>query len=235
MRMKKLSKSAAYSRARFEDKEGQVAERKAQYLEFKAALEQAQIDIQNTSIRAPYDAVIIEKHVEVGSYVNVGAKVVTLSNDNSVEVEVDIPNYRLLNLQIGTRARIITDSDKAYGATVRAIIPNENTRTRTRPIRLKPNFGEEISNFADNQSVTVELPLTSGNKVLTVNKDAVLRRANGNIVFIVTGNNAKMKSVKLGRGIGNKYQVVDGLKAGDMVVVRGNERLGVGGRVKIVK
>ncbi len=235
VRMKKLSKSAAYSRARFEDQEGLVAERKAQYLEFRAALEQAQIDIQNTSIRAPYDAVVIEKHVEVGGYVNVGAKVLTLSNDKSVEVEVDIPSYRLVNLQLGTRAKIITGSGKTYGATVRAIIPNENTRTRTRPVRLEANFGSESSKYADNESVTVELPLTSGNKVLTVNKDAVLRRANGTIVFIVSGNNAKMKSVQLGRGIGNKYQVVDGLKAGDMVVVRGNERLGAGGRVKIIK
>ena len=44
-----------------------------------------------------------------------------------------------------------------------------------------------------------------------------------------------MKSVQLGRGIGNKYQVINGLKAGDMVVVRGNERLGAGGRVRIAE
>jgi len=235
MRMKKLSRSAAYSRARFEDQEGMVAERRAQYQEFKAALEQAQIDIQNTSIKAPYDGIVVEKHVEVGGYVNVGAKVLTLSNDKSVEVEVDIPSYRLDNLELGTKAKVITDSGKDYNATVRAIIPNENTRTRTRPIRLNADFGDDAFRFADNQSVTVELPLTSGNEVLTVNKDAVLRRANGNIVFVVIGNNANMKSVQLGRGIGNKYQVINGLKAGDMVVVRGNERLGAGGRVRIAK
>ena len=234
-RMKKLSKSAAYSRARFEDQEGLVAERRAQYLEFRAALEQAQIDIRNSSIKAPYDSVIVEKHIEVGGYVNVGARVVTLSNDKSVEVEADIPSFRLLNLRLGTKAKIISDSGKKYDAKVRAIIPNENVRTRTRPIRLTVAFGEEASNFADNQSVKVELPLTNENKVLTVNKDAVLRRANGNIVFVVKGTNAMMRSVRLGRGIGNKYQVIKGLKAGDKVVIRGNERLGAGGKIKIAK
>jgi RND family efflux transporter MFP subunit len=212
-----------------------VAERKAQYLEFKAALEQAQIDIRNSSIKAPYDSVIIEKHIEVGGYVNVGARVVTLSNDKSVEVEADIPSFRLLNLGLGTKAKVITDSGKKYNAQVRAIIPNENVRTRTRPIRLTADFGEDASNFADNQSVRVELPLTNENKVLTVNKDAVLRRANGNIVFVVKGTNAMMRSVRLGRGIGNKYQVINGLKAGDKVVVRGNERLGAGGKIRIAK
>ena len=234
-RMKKLSKSAAYSRARFEDQEGLVAERRAHYLEFKAALEQAQIDIQNSSIKAPYDSVIIEKHIEVGGYVNVGARVVTLSNDKSLEVEADIPSFRLLNLQLGTKAKIVTDSGKLYDAQVRAIIPNENVRTRTRPIRLTADFGSDASNFSDNQSVKVELPLTNENKVLTVNKDAVLRRANGNIVFVVQGTNAMMRSVRLGRGIGNKYQVINGLKAGDKVVIRGNERLGAGGKIKIAK
>jgi RND family efflux transporter MFP subunit len=234
-RMKKLSKSAVYSRARFEDQEGLVAERKAQYMEFKAALDQAQIDIQNSSIRAPYDSVIIEKHVEVGGYVNVGARVVTLSNNKLVEVEADIPSFRLLNLKLGTPAKIITDAGTEYKAQVRAIIPNENVRTRTRPIRLTAAFGEEASKFADNQSVMVELPVTNQTKVLTVNKDAVLRRANGNIVFIVNGTNAMMRSVRLGRGIGNKYQVISGLKAGDKVVTRGNERLGAGGQIKIAK
>jgi multidrug efflux pump subunit AcrA (membrane-fusion protein) len=41
--------------------------------------------------------------------------------------------------------------------------------------------------------------------------------------------------VRLGRGIGNKFHVLKGLKAGDLVVVRGNERLGAGGRIKLAK
>jgi multidrug efflux pump subunit AcrA (membrane-fusion protein) len=152
-----------------------------------------------------------------------------------VEVEADIPSFRLLNLKLGTAAKITTDAGKEYNAQVRAIIPNENVRTRTRPIRLTAAFGDEAAKFADNQSVMVELPVTNETKVLTVNKDAVLRRANGNIVFVVKGTNAMMRSVRLGRGIGNKYQVINGLKAGDRVVIRGNERLGAGGQIKIAK
>jgi multidrug efflux pump subunit AcrA (membrane-fusion protein) len=83
--------------------------------------------------------------------------------------------------------------------------------------------------------VTVELPLTSGNRILTVHKDAVLKRANGNIVFVVKGTSATMRNVQLGRGVGNKFQVLKGLKPGEKVVIRGNERLGAGGRVKIIE
>jgi len=44
-----------------------------------------------------------------------------------------------------------------------------------------------------------------------------------------------MRNFQLGRGVGNKFQVLKGLKAGEKVAIRGNERLGAGGRVKIVE
>jgi hypothetical protein len=41
--------------------------------------------------------------------------------------------------------------------------------------------------------------------------------------------------VRIGRGVGIKFHVLKGLKAGDKVVINGNERLGAGGSVKIVQ
>ena len=234
-RMGKLSKSAAFSRARFEDQEGQVVERRAQLAEFSAALRKLDVDIANASIKAPYDAMVIEKHVEVGGYVNVGARVVTLLNDKNVEVEVDVPSFRIAGLKLGTVGKVTVENGKSYRALVRSIIPNENIRTRTRPVRLIAEFEGDAVKMAANQSVTVELPLTSGNRILTVHKDAVLKRANGNIVFVVKGTSATMRNVQLGRGVGNKFQVLKGLKPGEKVVIRGNERLGAGGRVKIIE
>ena len=233
-RMKNLSKSAAFSRARFEDQEGIVAERKAQLVEFNAALQRILIDIRDATIRAPYDAVVMSKHVELGAYVSVGAPVVRLINEAALEIEVDVPAFRLDELKPGTAAVIVADNGQKYPGTVKSIIPNDNTRTRTRPVRLVPNFGPDTARFANNQSVTVKLPLSSGARILTVPKDAVVARANGSVVFIVKGNNATMRNVKLGRGIGNKFEILDGLKPGDKVVTRGNERLGVGAPIRIV-
>lgn len=232
-RMRDLSKSAAYSRAKFEDQQGLLAERKAQVAEFKAAMDRVTIDIQDASIKAPYDAIVVAKHVEVGSYVNVGSPVLTLLNDSRLEVEVEVPTFRIANLKLGTPVTVIADGGKRYPAKVRSIIPSDNTRTRTRPMRLEVDFGDDTTALANNQSVTVELPLTTGNQILTVHKDAIVRRANGAVVFVVEGSNANMRTVELGRGVGNKFQVLKGLKAGDKVVIRGNERLGAGGRVRV--
>lgn len=241
-RMKSLLKSAAFSRARFEDLEGlvsektaQVSEKNAQVAEASASLERIDIDIRDTTIRAPFEGIIIQKHVEVGTYVNTGASIVTLINDRLLEIEIDVPSARINSLKTNTLASVILDDGNRISAVVRAIIPREDLRTRTRPVRLRPEVKPTTKPLADNQAVLVELPLTSDQPVLTVSKDAVIRRANGNVVYVVNGATASMRSVRVGRGIGDHFQILSGLKAGEKVVVRGNERLGGGGQVRVVR
>ena len=130
---------------------------------------------------------------------------------------------------------VVLDDSSRIPAVVRSIIPREDLRTRTRPVRLQPEVTATSNQLADNQAVLVELPLIANRPILTVSKDAVIRRANGNIVFVVKDANASMRSVRVGRGIGDRFHVLSGLKAGDKVVIRGNERLGAGGKVRVVK
>ena len=241
-RMKSLLKSAAFSRARFEDLEGLVSEKTAQVLEKNAqvaealaSLERIDIDIRDATIRAPFEGIIIQKHVEVGTYVNTGAPIVTLINDRLLEIEIDVPSARINALKTNTLASVILDDGDRVSAVVRAIIPREDLRTRTRPVRLRPKVKPTTKPLADNQAVLVELSLTSDRPVLTVSKDAVIRRANGNVVYVVKGATASMRSVRIGRGIGDRFQILSGLKAGEKVVVRGNERLGGGGKVRVVR
>ena len=233
-RMEKLKGSSALSQSNFENQEGLVAERQAQLLEQQVAAERVDIDIQDATITAPYSGIVMARHVVEGAYVNPGARVVTLLNDQRLEVEADVPSQRVVGLTPGTDATVVVGDAIRLTASVRAIIPTENVRTRSRPVRLTVAYDSSSMSLASNQSVIVELPLTQGNRILTVHKDAVMRRANGNIVFVVEGDSAKMRFVKLGRGVGDKFQVLEGLEDGEQVVVRGNERLGAGGKVRVV-
>ena len=107
-RIKRLRKSAAYSRARFEELEGQVAERRSQVSEVSAALERIEIDVRDTVIKAPFSGVITQKHVEKGTHVNTGSPIVTLINDNKVEIEVDVPSFRISSISSATLANLFT-------------------------------------------------------------------------------------------------------------------------------
>ena len=236
----KTRSSAAFSRARYEDIEQDVAARRSALIERRAQLQEAEanlqtnrIDLNDTNIIAPFDGVITEKHTEVGTYLKVGDQIVTLLNDSNIEVEAEVPTDQIYGLRAGIAVKVILDDDTVHAAKVRAVIPQENLRTRTRAVRFTPAFGKLKKALATDQSVTVNIPLEA-NVAVTVHKDAIIRRGGNAVVFVVKDNQAIVRQVELGRAIGERFTVVKGVNPGDQVVVRGNERLGGGGPVRIV-
>ncbi len=241
-RLDRLRKSAAFSRARFEDLErdlqarrGALAERRGQLREARTQLRQAELDLADTLIKAPFPGVVTEKHIDIGAYLNVGARVVSILNDTALEVEAEVPADRLGRLAAGAAVALTLDDGSRHDATVRAVVPTENVRTRTRPVRFTPNFGSIGMRLAAGQSVTVLVPIGGGENVATVHKDAVVRNGPSAFVYVVDNARARRVEVRLGEGIGARFVVLDGLKPGQKVVVRGNESLGFGGPVRVLR
>lgn len=239
-RFEELQTSAAFSKARYEDKRLEVARLRTEILEAQAKVERARAvlkladtEIAYTRILAPYDGTITRRQTEVGSYVKEGQAVYTMVSDKDLEVEVDVPASRIGALHPGTVAQFQLGNIKTrYQATVRAIVPQEDLRTRTRTVRLKPRFGSRPAAVAANQSATVYIPLGEGRKVLSVHKDAIVMVQGSPTAYVVVDGRAEARRVKLGESVGERFEVVDGLKQGDLVVTRGNERLRDGERVR---
>lgn len=232
-RIEGLKKSAAFSQARFEDKRAQYITTQSKLAEAEADLKRAKanemlarIGLREADILAPYAGVIAQRNTEVGAYVNIGQAVATLINDQSLELEADVPAERLPALREGTRLEYATVSGKRLPAEVRAIVPDENPSTRTRTVRFV-TIGDPPpeARRAANQSVTLHIPSDKPRTVVTVHKDAVLSRQGNTVVFIVLDGKALIRPVRLGDAVGQRFEVLAGLNPGDLVVVRGNERL----------
>lgn len=238
-RLQSLKKSAAFSQARFDDKsqevamaEGELAEAQAELAREEANLNLAEIALKHTRILAPFPGVVTQRHADAGNYLRVGDKVVTLMNDLDLEIEADVPSVRLEGMGPGIEVAVVLDDNTRHRAVVRAIVPEENPLTRTRPVRFTPRFGETGKPLADNQSATVLVPIAVGRQVVSVHKDAVITRQGKQIVFVVEADAAQMRALRLGEPVGGRYEVLDGVKPGDLVVVRGNERLQSGQKVR---
>ncbi|MBL4721581.1 MAG: HlyD family efflux transporter periplasmic adaptor subunit [Alphaproteobacteria bacterium] len=188
MRLASLRKSAAFSRARYDDKllevaksESEVGETEAAVASARAELRLADIDLYNAKIRAPYNGVVTQKHTSPGAFLNVGDPVVTLLNDELLEIEADIPSDRLTGLSQGREMTARLEDGRQIQVAVRAIVPEENALTRTRPVRfllgsdsLKNATTDSV--VAANQSVTIMLPVGRSRTVLSVHKDAIIPR-----------------------------------------------------------
>jgi RND family efflux transporter MFP subunit len=164
--------------------------------------------------------------------VRVGDPIITLLNDTDLEIEVDVPSIRALDLKPDTNVKANLQNGLSFNAIIRAIIPQENSQTRAVAVRLTAKDGPFKQGIAGNQSVKLKLPIGDNANVVTVHKDAVLIKNGKKIVFVFKKGIANMQTTKLGRAVGNRFEVLAGLQPGDLVVVRGNERLRPGEPIK---
>jgi len=238
-RLENLKKSAAFSQARYEDKLAEVARYDSEVAEAEAAVIRAganltlvELDLERADIRAPYNGVVIALQAAEGAYVNTGASVASVLNDESLEIEADVSADRLGALAPGLVVPIRLDDGRQFTATVRSVIPAENALTRTRPVRFTPNIEQmDQLRLATDQSVSVLLPVGEPRPIVSVHKDAVIARGGGYLVFAVVDGKAEARTVTLGKAVGVRMEVLSGLNAGELVVVRGNERLSPGQEV----
>lgn len=236
-RVEGLRTSPAFSKGIYEDKqqevvmqEGELAKASADLASAEAQLRLAEIALADAEIRAPYAGVVTRRHTEVGAHVDIGDSVVSLVDDHSLEIEADVPAQRIGGLTPGTPVTFELGGTM-LDATVRAAIPEENPLTRTRTVRFVLDLSE-ISDLAANRSVTVLVPAGKPRDVVTVHKDAVLSRRGRREVVVVVDGIAEVRPVRLGEATGNRFEVIEGLVTGDLVVVRGNERLRPGQKVR---
>ncbi len=242
-RMDQLKKSAAFSQARLADKKLEVAsarsaaaQAQAALLSARANLRLAKINLDNADIRAPFGGVVSERLIDVGAYVGVGGPVIGLIDDDHLEIEARVPAARIDGLRGGDKVGFSLEQGgdgkrQKYTATVRAVVPDEDPLTRTRVVRFVSDFGPDAQGLASGQSVVLALPAAKSERVTTVHKDAVLNKRGKNVVFIVESGKANIRQLRLGRAVGNRFVVLSGLTAGDVVIVRGNERLRTGQKV----
>lgn len=231
VRLNRLKQSAAFSKAQLEDKSRQITVAKnrlnaatARLGQYQAKQRSSARDLEDTVIRAPYAGVVSRRLVSPGAYVRQGDPVVAMIDDGALEIEADVPVNQLTALTPGAVLDVVIAGER-YGATVRAVVPEENPLTRTRAVRLVPEFGKGDARLAVAQSATLEVPVGISRDAVTVNKDGVIQRPNGAIVFLVKDQTAAPQPVTLGAAVGGRFEVLGGLEEGDLVVIRGNERL----------
>lgn len=243
-RLEKLRGSAAFPRKQYEDQRHEVVRYTSALSEARSGLQRtdaelaaANIDLDRSRVVAPYGGVVTRRYVSAGAYLRVGDPVVTLVNDADLEIEADVPAERVGGLKPGVKVEVSLDvspgSEQPVDATVRTVIPDENPTTRTRPVRLR--VAGLTGPAAVNQSVTVYVPIGASRQVLSVHKDAVLNRGGKSLVYVVVEDKATIRPVALGEAVGARLEVLSGLGEGDLVVVRGNERLRPGQTVSFKK
>ena len=248
-RLEKLKGTAAFPKAVHEDRRQELVRRRSRVREAAAALtraraqrEMAEIELSRTIVRAPFPGVVTSRKVTRGGYVKAGDPIVTLIDDQHIEIEADVPSDHLAGLAPGVEVGLELGDGGLHTATVRAIVPDENPLTRTRPVRFTPRplstggADRGLGRPAANQSVMVRVPISGSEAVTSVHKDALVSRRGQSLVYVAQGTpeaaRAEARPVRLGEAVGSRFVVLEGLRPGELVVVRGNERITPGQAIR---
>ncbi len=199
-----------------------------------AALRQIEILYRNHFIRAPVDGYVSARYVDKGALSSPMKPVLRISNEKELKVITTVPEREFPLLRKGQKAEIRMDAypAKVFQAAVSLINPTLDPATRTVGIEIHiPNPGLEIRS-----GMFAHIRLFLGRKRgLVVPKEALNKLpGTGNYyVYVVEGDRAHLRNVRIGTRLSNVVELLEGVKAGEDVVTKGAGRLRDGQAVLI--
>tara|TARA_B100000963_G_scaffold128859_1_gene112436 strand:+ start:1802 stop:3208 length:1407 start_codon:yes stop_codon:yes gene_type:complete len=204
-------------------------------------LDELDRDIKSAELLAPISGQLVDLIEGNNRFMRKGERIARIRNQANFEIEAQIPadfipfveqagqvkaerhNVRSLRNAGNNRLQLI----------FRATLPEENTRTGTRTVRFKVAVNLPADLQADNTPVNVFIPTSPPVPVVTVPQDSLIPVSGGHVVFVVVDETVSRRRVSLGGTDGDKVIITDGLAAGDVIVVKGNEGLSDGSKVQI--
>lgn len=238
--------------------EGPRAERKAQSAARRdVAAEQVNLlrdRLEKYTMKAPFDGYVVAEHTEVGAWITQGDIVAEVIEIDPIEVTVNVPELYIAGLQETVAAylekneptpadvRVDALGSTPFAGQIVRIVPQADTRSRTFPVKVQ--LANPIQGAGHllkaGMLAHVTVPIGKARASTLVPKDAlVLGGPSPTICVIQADPKSKQSSVRIvpveiGISLDSLVQVRGDVKAGDQVVVRGNERLRPGQAVNIL-
>ncbi len=203
----------------------QYEQAKLAYYNAQSQYVAAKKEYENTKITAPISGVVTARNVDMGTYVNKNTPVANIVDISKLKVKIGVAEKDVFSLKKGDKVTVTTD-----------VYPGVKFAGSVATISDK---GDQAHNYAVEISLvnSREHPLKSGmfGKVtfvsktseprLVVSRDALLGSIKDPRVFVVENGVVHLKNVTVGGTYDTSLEVISGLKAGDQVVVNGQNNL----------
>lgn len=212
--------------------DAKVAEARAQVAQAKAAADRAAEDLANATIRAPINATVLTRDVELGSPVssilNLGANaslVMTLGDIDRVFVRGRVDEADIGHVRLGqpARIRVETFKDKIFNGKVTQISPMGIEKDNVTNFEVRVSIENPGQELKANMTANAEIVLEEHPNSLILPEAAIVYDAQkhpfADVALPGVKNGRLRKAVKLGVGNGTKIQILEGLQEGDKIVL----------------
>ncbi len=214
----------------------------------KAAVAKMQAVLDQKRVAAPFSGVIGIAKVDIGQYLTPGTVIATLQNTDTMRIDFTVPEQSLPSVELGQTVRVGPNSGNlGFVGKIVGIDPKIDESTRLVSIRAEVENPDQ--KLTPGQFVQVRIELPEEKDVISLSQTVVVTSLYGDYVYVVRpaeqqeATDAKTQTaekllaqqvfVKLGRRYGGLIEITDGLKASDIVITAGQNRLSPGMPVTI--
>ncbi len=233
-RQKRLFLINSVSKKAYENAQFDVGAARKKVARLQAELYTLLDQVKKKTIYAPVSGYVVERHTLKGQWLGKGDPVVTLTVIDPIRVMVPVPERYIPTVKKGESATVTFDAlpEQRFKGVITAVIPRADKASRTFPVRIEiPNPKGTIKAGMLGRAT---MPVGRPHKAILIPKDALVLSGSRKFVYVINDQSAHLVPVKTGPAHGPLIEVRADLKAGQEVVVRGNERLRPGQRVKVI-
>jgi RND family efflux transporter MFP subunit len=242
-RIRALRRQDVASQASLDVKESELRVADAQVAQSRAEIEQAEVNLDYTVLRAPTDGVVLAKLKEVGEMAVPGGfagsgDLIRMANLEDLRAEVDVNEADLSRVRLGQAAQVVPDAfpDLRFAARVVKLYPQVNRQKGTLKVevaieapdeRLRPDMSVRIHFLGEAQ------PTQAGDALVLAPRAALRDEGGAAYVWVVSGGKVRRQGVVAGAEMGDRVVVDEGLLGGEALVVGDASALAEGRAVEV--
>jgi len=201
----------------------------------QAAMKLADRQLRDTQIRAPFDGFVEKRLVNLGELVKTQTPVIAIVRLDPLKVTAEIPEKMGPWIHTGETVKLQVDAypGRTFDGRLSRISPAVNPSTRAFPFEaLVPNADATLKpgTFA-----RVHIESSKIDTVLTLPYSALQYRYGVNRVYVVEGDKLAMRELSVGERVGDRIEILGGVKAGERVAVTDVDTLNDGAAVSVTK
>ncbi|HTD89182.1 MAG TPA: efflux RND transporter periplasmic adaptor subunit [Burkholderiales bacterium] len=211
----------------------------------QANVRAAQVGVDQTLIRAPFDGVVLTKNANVGDVITPlssatgsQAAVVTMADMSTLEVEADVSEASVGKVKTEQPCEIQLDAlpGERFRGVVSRMVPTVDRAKATvtvkvrfvdKDVRILPEMSAKVAFLAKETPAAERAPRT------VVSPASIVERAGHKVVYVVSDGKAVETPIQTGAGYGDVLEVKQGVKPGDKIVLKPPERLRDGAAVSV--
>ncbi|WP_161634555.1 efflux RND transporter periplasmic adaptor subunit [Mesorhizobium loti] len=229
-RADRLLASKAISAETAEEKTTAVKTGRAGVAQAEAAAERLQAELDQATIRAPFDGIVSNRPAVAGSIVQAGTELMKIIRDSRLEVGVLVPEKDLPAISVGQAANVVDASGRTFAGSVSSIAQTVSSTTRLATVYVGLGVGSGLK-----PGMFARVSITgAASQRLSVAEAALVWQDGKPVVFVVdAAGKASARAVRVGGHQNGRVAIEGGLSEGDSVVVAGAGFLSDGNLVRI--